>query len=206
MTDMTSGFARIIHGGNEPLPEIRVVAVVEFNKEPVGMVLNRMPRFRYERTNGGIIAHDGPFTDALTGPEGSRAFAGRTIRFPMLDGSILVSKGAYWQSGVKGKVGATYSTIENLKRCYVFTGGACIAPEDRSELIGQYDGPVYRYYDYEKVITCDDFRVESWRCKARFEKTKRRMQDRIKLLDWKAKQLERLLDGKEIQFNPRAAR
>lgn len=144
---------------------LSVVAVVTVNGGEA-LVLNRPLRFRYERVGDDYIGKDGPYTDVLGYSHGSGrfvAFAGRTITVRMVDGTTESLKDHWWQTYIPGSVSAPHADVESLKQCYVFSGGACISLEDYNALRSAYTGPVYGYWDYEKVIKFDDMRKDFYR-------------------------------------------
>jgi len=142
--------------------DLKVVAVVSMNKEEA-LVLNRAIRFVYERDGKSFIGADGPFRDVLRYERAvysAKAFGGREFSILMADGSTEKLKDHWWSSMLPGTVSAAYGNVEALKKCYVFTGGSCIAPDDLAVLRATYTGCVYPYWDYEKVIKYDAQRQE----------------------------------------------
>ncbi|QMV32833.1 hypothetical protein F1_00034 [Ralstonia phage Heva] len=155
---------------------LEVVAVVSVN-DGEALVLNRPLNLVYERHGNDYVGVDGPFRDALYYQRACsmfRAFAGRELSLPMKDGTIQKVKDHWWQGGIKGYASVVASDVESLKRCYVFSGGLCAAPDELAALRATYTGCVYPYLDYEKVVKYDDTRrefVRRWlheesRCKA----------------------------------------
>jgi len=142
---------------------LEVVAVVSMNGNGEALVLNRPIRFVYERAGKDFIGADGPFRDVLRYSPGGgsfKAFGGREFPLLMADGSTETVKDHWWSSFFPGTVGAAYGSVESLKKCYVFYGGACITPADLAALRATYTGCVYPYWDYEKVLKFDDQRRE----------------------------------------------
>lgn len=131
-----------------------VVAAVSMN-DGEGLVLNRPVRFVYERVGRDYIGADGPFKHTLVYQAGSGrfvAFAGRPLTLDMSDGSTVTVQNSWWNSMQPGHVGIAYSDVESLRRCYVFSGGATISPEDLAQLRATYSGRVYPYWDYEAAL------------------------------------------------------
>lgn len=159
MSDKTGGSAI-------SLDELSVVAVVAMGgiTPREGLVLNRPLSFVYARDgHGGFVGSDGPFRDVLGYQHGSgrfRAFAGREFTINLDDGNTYVCKDHWWNGHITGFVSATYGTVDKLRKCYVFTGGACIHPAELAQLRATYTGCVYPYWDYEKVICYDGMRKE----------------------------------------------
>lgn len=141
---------------NEPL---KLVAVVSANDRE-WLVLNRPLNFIYERIGNDYMGADGPFRDYLFYQRGGGrfvAFGGRELSLTMSDGSIQKLKDHWWSSSPMGCISIACGDVESLKRCYVFTG-ASIDPAELAALRATYDGCVYPYRDYEKVICYDDMR------------------------------------------------
>jgi hypothetical protein len=139
------------------MSEIKVVAVVKFN-DGEALVLNRPLNFLYEFSGRDLVGSDGPFQNVYRYelPSGRfKAFAGREFDIPLKDGGSVRANGQYWGAHLSGMISATYGTVEQLVKCYVFTGGACIEPAAYAELRGAYTGCVYPYWDYEKIIKYD---------------------------------------------------
>lgn len=138
--------------------EFKVVAVVKFN-DSEALVLNRPIEFVYEEVGRDFVGTDGPFRDFLGyGRDGSmKAFAGRELTLTMKDGSIRKIKDNWWATWKKGYSDITVKDLAGLQRCYVFNS-AHITPEDYASLRGQYTGPIYPYWEYEKIIKYDSER------------------------------------------------
>ena len=149
--------------------ELKIEAIVKFNSE-FAYVFNRKPDLRYREIDGLLIGQDGPFINALfyrrsTG-RSDRAFAGREFSYQMTDGSTKKYKDSWW-SGVdsgslKDKFGLDLidipmGTVAELKNCYVFCG-ISVDKTPLEDLIKEYVGTTYEYWDYEKVINFDDMR------------------------------------------------
>lgn len=151
---------------------MKIIAVVEFNKGEA-FVLNRAPKFLYERQGNDLIATDGPFTAVYRYelPCGRfKAFAGREFDIPMLDGSTIKASGQYWASGLEGHLEVTWSIEERLRDCYVFFGGAMAKPDELAALRSEYNGCVYPYWDYEKVLKFDEMRMKGYRRQRELER------------------------------------
>ena len=97
----------------------------------VFLVLDKMPNFIYERKGNCLIASDDGFYDTLyyEKPFGRfKAFAGREFDIPLKDGTVEKATGQWWdgkhqENAPEPIVSVGYSTIEQLHRCYVFSGG-----------------------------------------------------------------------------------
>jgi hypothetical protein len=133
---------------------LTVEAVVSMNGGE-GLVLNRGLKFLYEYEGQDLIGNDGPFWDVLRyeRPVGrSKAFGGREFDIPLRNGGVVRASGQYWQAHISGHRGVPYGTIEQLRKCYVFMGGACVAPDAYAELRATYTGEVFGYWDYEEKL------------------------------------------------------
>lgn len=169
---------------SEPISLVAVV-IASFGE---ALVLNRKLNFVYEKVGQDYIGSDGPFRDFLAYRRAGsmKAFAGRPQHLTLTDGSIFVAKDHWWKHHVKGMASAPYGDIESLRKCYVFCGGACIAPDDLAALRSTYTGCVYPYWDYEKVIKYDSQRMELW---ARITKEERRSASILKTARAKHREL-----------------
>ncbi|OWG18289.1 hypothetical protein KDK82_1768 [Delftia sp. K82] len=179
------------------LAPLSVVAVVQFNDEEA-LVLNRPLQLTYERVGNDYIGSDGPFRAALVYSHGSGrfvAFAGRELTIAMKDGTTQKLKDHWWSGSIKGYRDITRSDVESLKRCYVFSSALC-DPESFAALRSSYQGCVYPYRDYEKLIKYDDLwkRLfhEEGRCKALIQAIKAKDAE-LRALDpgQKLRQMER---------------
>jgi hypothetical protein len=133
---------------------IKVVAVVSMNGREA-LVLNRKLSLVYEKHGLDFIGVDGPFRSRLAYSRGGGqfvAFAGRELSLPMADGTVHKCKDHWWSAAIDGHADVATGDIESLKKCYVFTGGTSIKPDDLAELRSTYAGEVYPYWDYEKLL------------------------------------------------------
>ena len=154
--------------------EIKVIALVKFN-DGVALVLNRSPNILYERNCVFLFAKDGLFHNFYyyRRPDYySQAFAGRVFDIPMLDGSFERANGQWWDGCPRGYKGIAIGTIEKLKKCYVFWSSYALA-NDVENLISSHDGPVYPYWEYEKIIKYDDLRKDLYEKISKLEKDKK---------------------------------
>ena len=160
---------------------IKIIAVVKFNKGEA-YVFNRKPVFLFEKFGKELVAKDGPFEARYHYQEPTerwKAFAGREFSIPMLDGSKIEASGQWWHHVNTDLAHITYETVEGLLHCYVFTG--CDAePEAINILRAEYDGPVYPYYDYEKVISYEPDRRKLWDKISKLERDKRHLIKHVK--------------------------
>jgi hypothetical protein len=180
-------------------PPIQIEAVVKFN-DGEAYVLNRMPEFLYEFEGRNLIARDGPFADALKyeAPRGRfKAFGGREIRFPMLDGTTTIGTGEYWSCGVRGMVSATFSTKARLLECYVFTG-ASVCPDAMEKLRSEYTGDVYPYYAYEAVIQAPGLRIKALLAEQRFATAKKHILNNLRSIKSERDELLSFIRGGKV--------
>jgi len=141
------------------IDKIKIVGVVKFNKGEA-FVLNHMPELEYTRYGSTIIGTDGTFhvCYVLQYTKYSKAFGGREFDLTMKDGEVVHCKGQWWSSISNiflelypGTVPVTYGTIEELKKCYVFTGFRATRSKIET-LRAAYKGLVYGYDEYRKML------------------------------------------------------
>lgn len=155
--------------------DVKIVAVVMANGKE-WYVLNRHPKFLYERKGDLLIAKDGPFTDVYgyDPPVGRfKAFAGREFDIPMKDGTAIRATGQWWHIHIP-EAGRSYgiSTVEQLLKCYVFSS-AQLDAEWLEKARSEYSSGIYPYRDYEKVIRYDVDRKKWWEKQTYWERSKR---------------------------------
>jgi hypothetical protein len=142
---------------------MKILAVVKFNDHHA-FVFDQPIEYTYEEIEDMLIGSDESriFYSCLfyKKPFGNfKAFAGRKFDLPLKDGGTIHCDGQYWDgksekaSKIKGVniIPITGKYIEELKKCYVYYG--MYADEDKlNQLISQYDGKIYEYNEYEKLI------------------------------------------------------
>jgi hypothetical protein len=139
----------------------KVLAVVKVNDREA-LVLDKLPELKYQSANGCITGTDGLFADCLyyEKPFGSfKAFAGREFEVKLHDGSVIKCNGQYWDGVKKEHIDVlgftpyqvTINSIDNLKRCYVFTGYRANI-DLLQQLRETYTGKVWDYWEYEKHL------------------------------------------------------
>lgn len=141
---------------------MKILAIVKFNDRHA-YVLDRKPEFVYQRLGDNVLfAQDGFFVNTFIYDRPSKnmkAFAGREFDLPMIDGSVTKCNGQWWAGGIheaEKKLGVklvhcTSEDIESLRNCYVFTG--CSAIEDELlRAVGEYQGPIYEYWEYGNLL------------------------------------------------------
>jgi len=183
---------------------MKIVAMVRFNNswayvfdEPVSLKYREEihDKRRY------LIGQDGPFYSFLryekSGPTW-KAFAGRPMQLRMEDGTVRTVKDDWWscESPIGPMSSITYSTVDELKKCYVYTGASCKSDE-LEELIDEYEnrksepyghragGYRYDYEDFRKIINFDDLRKKAWREEAHLKKANSHLIRSVK--EWAAK-------------------
>lgn len=173
--------------------EIKVDALVEFN-DSCALVLNRMPEFKVYRRNASLAwSYDSGFYNCYRYERPSKAFqafGGREFELPLSAGGSLKCNGQWWDGGIENlqkitKIktsSCTISTIDRLKECYVFSA-AYISEEKLSELVSSYNGCVYPYWDYKKVIKFDDMRRKLWNEVQYYKKAKSHIVRNIKKMN-----------------------
>jgi hypothetical protein len=151
---------------------MKILALVKFNSS-VAMVLDEMPDLKFKKQG------EFPFEHVILGSDGTflqtyfydqpgthwQAFGGRKFDIMMEDGSVEHCYGQWWD-GVKEThkkmvdgeiVAVTAASIDDLKKCYVFFGYKGIKHKI-SELLSQYKGIIYDYWDYEMLVTNNRYR------------------------------------------------
>lgn len=89
----------------------------------------------------------------------SKAFAGIKFDLQMEDGSTFTCKDVWWDSindemrkyVGKGIYYITFSTVDDLKRCYCFSG-AYILEGELDKYIQEYNGKIYEYFEYKREV------------------------------------------------------
>lgn len=140
-----------------------VEAIVEFN-DGIAYVLDKPVEYKYYKQGNMIIGLDDSCTfvqcyyyDRPT--PGFYAFGGHKFDIQLENGEVEHCYGQWWDGGyVKAEkllgeklVNVTYRSIDDLKNCYVFFGGAAI---DRNidELRHSYSGKIHGYWEYEAIL------------------------------------------------------
>lgn len=143
------------------MTELKIISVVKFN-DGEAFVLNRELEMKYNMIGSAIVGKDGPMCSCLAyeyPSAGWKAFAGREFDIALEDGSVIKCNGQYWDSWTTAalkEVGenvsrVTIGTKESLKNCYVYSGCYGI-PNEIAKLRAAYAGPVFDYWDYDKIL------------------------------------------------------
>jgi len=143
---------------------MKILARVNFN-DGVAYVLDHAPQLKYNKIGEIIYGTDGVFYDCYyyERPSGRfRAFAGRKFNITLDNGEIIKCDGQWWNGGqraVEKTIGRslghiTAGSIQELRKCYVFSG-YLVDVVNFKEMASDFDGPVFPYYDYEKIIKYD---------------------------------------------------
>ncbi len=145
--------------------KIRIEAIIR-NGDRKYYVINRPLQKSYTKIDyETIIGEDeGALTffkrEFLTLPFGKTAFGGRKFTLPLTDGTVEKCWDQWWDGMTKSAeelfsfdelTHFAWSTAEELKTCYVFYGGECEATW-LEKLEAEYQGKVYDYNEYEKII------------------------------------------------------
>jgi hypothetical protein len=151
----------------------KVIAITKFN-DGIAFVFDEMPPMTYTKYgNKLIIGTNGikyvVYTYDLPSP-GFYAFEGRKFDIELTDGTIEHCYGQWWDGGYREAekiigerlVSLTSSTVQELKKCYVFFGG-CISAQKYNELIESYNGRLYGYREYETTITDNIYRIKAYK-------------------------------------------
>ena len=127
------------------------------------VVVDRMPKFLYEKRGGWLIGHDSGFFKFYAyesvqsdWPSNWKAWGGREFDIPLTDGGVVKAFGQWWDSFPKGFQGLTYdygvNTPTKLERCNVFTGGIHID----CELVDAWRAEHEPSNNYHKFDSRDD--------------------------------------------------
>lgn len=173
---------------------MKIEALVKFNNT-VALVLPEEIKFTYYRKGNLVWGTDGLFYNCYYHKPGStRAFAGREFTITLHDGEVIECKGDYWDGGynlLEEHLGIKLVSVvakgkQGLKDCYVFSG--MLADKKAYEnALKQYEGIVYPYRDYEKVLNFDDVRRKGWDKEDKLKKDKKHL---VKAVKEKHKSLE----------------
>lgn len=145
------------------MDKIKIIAKVRFNDD-YAYVLNRNVNFLYTKMDDKtIIGYDEEiykFYKKDTFCERWKAFGGRKFELKLTDGSVEKCYGQWWDGITKTAQELfkdkriklfTFSSNEELKKCYVYFGCWCDA-EWLEKLDAEYTGKIYDYYEYEKIL------------------------------------------------------
>lgn len=128
------------------------------------VVLDRMPKFVYERKKGGnLFAEDGDFvnTYGYEAPSpGFVAFGGREFEIPLKDGSKKKANGQWWDVNSnpfveEEVVSVGYATLEKLEECYVFISGTIKKKALDNWLANNEASSDYHKYNKQKHLLPD---------------------------------------------------
>ena len=142
---------------------IRIEAIVKHKSGQVFFVFNRKVEFihtQFDRET--IIGEDEKIYNFYLYESPSKnwkAFGGREFDLKMSDGSTTHCFGQWWDGlsktarlmfdGTLSNI--AYSDIEDVKKCYVYCGGRCDT-NWINKLLSEYNGKIYEYYEFEKLI------------------------------------------------------
>lgn len=142
---------------------IKAVAKVKFN-DGYAYVLNRDIKFQYTKIDRfTIIGEDeGALSFFKYEPPSPnwKAFGGRKFELLLTDGTVEKCYGQWWDGwsdaarqlfDVNQICCFTFSTIEELRKCYVYTGVYALK-DWLKKLDDAYKGEIYEYWEYQKVI------------------------------------------------------
>lgn len=140
---------------------MKVIARVRFNSG-FAYVLDTKIEFKYSQHNTCIIGKDGAFRNfyAYDKPSpGFYAFGGRKFTINLENGGEVEAWGQWW-SGLNSEslgllespvINVTVGYLDDLKQCYVFSGMWAVSFEF-AQLIKEYRGITYEYWDYDKIL------------------------------------------------------
>lgn len=139
--------------------EMKLLAVVRFN-DGYAFVFDNNIEFEYNKfDNSNIIGEwNGIYhCYAKRYENGFKAFSNREFDIKLKDGNIEHCKGQWWddysylKKNISDLICCTYSSIDSLCECYVFTG-AYISEKLYNELISSYSGKIYEYDEYRNEV------------------------------------------------------
>ena len=86
----------------------------------------------------------------------AKAFGGREFDIKLNDGKIVHASGQWWMDYPEGIdeseiLSIGYSTIEDLRECFVFTCGF-VTESFLEYLLSKYTGKTYEYNEYERIL------------------------------------------------------
>ena len=140
----------------------QIMNVIKTESEQWGtsfyLVLDEMPDFVYERRDNNLIASDDGFYACLCyerPTKYSKAFAGREFDIPMKDGTTVKATGQWWDGGHQANApepiaSVGISTIDLLRRCYVFSSGHVSTEKLNAWLLE--NTPFDDYHGYKKEL------------------------------------------------------
>lgn len=147
-----------------------IVAQVHANGHDGWIVLDKPPKMEYTKYgHDTIIGTDGLFYTFYgydRPSKGFYAFAGREFEIKLSDGTVEHCYGQWWDKitdtarevlNLKNDklIHIASSTVEDLKRCYVFYGHSALKSKFY-ELVSRYSGKIYGYWEYEAIINGRD--------------------------------------------------
>ncbi len=184
---------------NHPLSKkekMELKALVKFN-DGLAMAFDDKITLKYNKIGSLIYGTDGLFYKCYfyDAPSGRfQAFAGRKFDLHLESGEVVNCHGQWWDGGYQELskllnieiVSVTASDIDSLKECYVYCGYHADKGKI-NEILSKHDGPVFAYYDYEKLIKYDDLRNEYFWYKMKSERAKKKLIANVKLFYSKLK-------------------
>ena len=182
---------------------MEIVAKVKFN-DRIALILNERPKLVYHRIGSYIIyGTDGVFYNCYRKEsygDNWKAFGGRKFQLEIEeDGEIVNCYGQWWDAGYSevskhlniNLHDTTAQSLDELKKCYVFTGYHSDKIKLQELVDNCPDKNVYDYRDYEKIIRYDDM-LKRWISKrTELERDKKNL---IKSIKEKHQQLLLLTD------------
>lgn len=180
-------------------------ALVKSNDD-VSLVFDNIEPLKYYKIDGLIygtnsMLYECYYYDPPT--ERFKAFAGRKFNLKLESGEIIKCEGQWWDGGYNKlseylnvelrHTGA--NTINNLKRCYVYDAYN-IDQEKKNDLVMNYKGSIYDYWEYGKLIKYDDLRKAESTQRLRFGKAKNHLIRKVKLMHRNLEGIKQLLPDK----------
>jgi hypothetical protein len=183
---------------------MKLQALVKFNNR-VALAFDEKIKLTYRRLDKFIYGTDGTFYSCYyyEKPFGAfHAFGGSKFNIHLESGEVVECCGQWWDGGYDALskilgielVHATAKDIDSLKDCYVYSGYHA----DKSkldEIISSHDGPVFPYFDYEKLIKYDDLRSEFFNYKWKSERAKKKLIANVRLYYGMLKAIKKGITG-----------
>jgi len=181
---------------------MKITALVKMNGKPVP-VFDMIPPFKYKQVDGLIYGTNELLYVCYYHNKPSKtfqAFGGQKFKINLHNGKTIKCNGQWWDGGyglLSKRLGIVLtqtaaSTTEKLKCCYVFSG----VHADRNRLYGliqQYDGPIYPYWEYEKILKYDDMRLRAFNERTVLERAKKNLIKKAKAQASQKKNAERIV-------------
>jgi len=130
------------------------------------IVIDRMPKFVYEREGNYLLAEDSGFYSCFgyQRSQWDKAFGGRKFDILLKNGEVEKADGQWWHSHYPKWDALKLSspgigTVEDLKKCYVFCSGLVL-----TEKLNECKSEPISYREYEKQLRQSTPNKSKMRC------------------------------------------